>query len=623
MNADVLATLSTALKAAQGQVAELQGRLLQAESRQGSFTVGAGHAGCEARYLGLKGAYEREKAKSEAAAIAMQQKEADLARERAEMGRRIEATKAKFESLVRKSLGEFQAIRAQRDKAEHEKEVLEKALEARGGEIIAVHKELSRAEIQLQEFREISRQIEEQLALGMQHEAWKTAQAKPTRRASHPCPASPSKTTALPAATAPTSEFEDACGDDAAALAAQNVALKKRNAKLEQEIVEVRQRNVHLRSGMLSVAEDVKQVLPVLSPARLLTLKQELHDETQRHNVELKEALALREGQIKDNLRRIAFLESELDLPPSQRSFHNDADTDLVPPPPQLLLLKSRPPVHPNLPKLLGSLPALITGRSIAEDEEETSATHSGRTSDRPLSIATPRCPTWLLSRARDVDHSKETWPEISDTPFLYEPHSAVWCGPERMHALRFSPVMRLVGQHAIWKPNCKGLELVGRRMHYFVHEDERVVYAGVYVVRSLREVCLPGVVVPDLPLRSILRAMGLCRSQSDTRYVERPIEEMLAKVRTLYADGHPRCECFGLECVGFDEDLYQRLRKRFGERVETGAIPPAPGYTAMKRKAVLLGEGGGDEERKVNVNTNANADGSGWVKMARVKSMP
>ncbi|KAJ7644533.1 hypothetical protein FB45DRAFT_898123 [Roridomyces roridus] len=161
----------------------------------------------------------------------------------------------------------------------------------------------------------------------------------------------------------------------------------------------------------------------------------------------------------------------------------------------------------------------------------------------------------------------------------------SVWCDNNaRIHAIVFAPTHVYSGPDGRWVENQSMGAYCGRGrlVEYFATgRKDFVYYAGTYVVHSLRDVHPPGGVIPtDVSDHAIYLQTGLAES-----------EQQKVKECPFFPDGHIRTECFGLQCVGFNHELYRVLRERY-ER-DTGVASTLDAGT--KRKA---GEEGLDERK-------------------------
>ncbi|KAJ7500222.1 hypothetical protein B0H11DRAFT_802875 [Mycena galericulata] len=157
----------------------------------------------------------------------------------------------------------------------------------------------------------------------------------------------------------------------------------------------------------------------------------------------------------------------------------------------------------------------------------------------------------------------------------LYCPKRTLWCGGQHLHALVFAPTQEYWYSTDSWTDKTKMRAYCGETFEFFVNKAGFTYYAGAYVVHSLRDVHPPGSnITTDVSRLAIHRATGLSQNHAD-------------KVKECFPDGEIKTECFGLQCVGFNQAVYRTLRERF-----TGTS----GVDDRKRKAGsedLRGEGG------------------------------
>ncbi|KAJ7455131.1 hypothetical protein FB451DRAFT_646788 [Mycena latifolia] len=135
----------------------------------------------------------------------------------------------------------------------------------------------------------------------------------------------------------------------------------------------------------------------------------------------------------------------------------------------------------------------------------------------------------------------------------LHCPKRTIWCGGERVHALVFAPTHEYWYSSDKWIHKSKMNASVGETFDFFVNQGGSVYYAGIYKVHSLRTVHPPGAkITSDVSRLAIHRATGLSLHSTED------------KVAECFPDGEIRTECFGLQCVGFDQTLYEGLYARF-----------------------------------------------------------
>ncbi|KAJ7111747.1 hypothetical protein C8R44DRAFT_252605 [Mycena epipterygia] len=135
---------------------------------------------------------------------------------------------------------------------------------------------------------------------------------------------------------------------------------------------------------------------------------------------------------------------------------------------------------------------------------------------------------------------------------FLHCPKRTIWCFGERLHALIFAPTHEYWHRSNGWANKSKIDSFVGQKVDFFINQNGYVYYVGTYAVHSMRSVHPPGAkITSDVSQTAIYHATGLGQHERE-------------KVRQCFPDGEIRTECFGLQCVGFDHQLYDRLRERF-----------------------------------------------------------
>ncbi|KAJ7082399.1 hypothetical protein B0H15DRAFT_440789 [Mycena belliarum] len=146
----------------------------------------------------------------------------------------------------------------------------------------------------------------------------------------------------------------------------------------------------------------------------------------------------------------------------------------------------------------------------------------------------------------------------------LHCPKRTIWCGVGRVHALVFAPTHEYWYASDKWVNKTKMHSYVGHKVDFFINQGSFVYYAGTYKVHSLRNVHPPGSrVTPDVSEAAIHRATGLSLRAKD-------------KVEEFFEDGEITTECFGLQCMGFDWELYEGLCERY----------MSGGQVSKKRKA-------------------------------------
>ncbi|KAF7313062.1 hypothetical protein MKEN_00991500 [Mycena kentingensis (nom. inval.)] len=141
---------------------------------------------------------------------------------------------------------------------------------------------------------------------------------------------------------------------------------------------------------------------------------------------------------------------------------------------------------------------------------------------------------------------------------FAFFPGRTIWCSSERVHALVFAPTLYYFKKQKRWVLNDEITRRLGREIELFVEDRDAnggrtVVYAGTYKILSLRSVHQNGSRCPrDVSISEITRAMGIDPDNPFTNALDREASEQSV-------------ECFGLQCVGFEDRLYRILCESFG----------------------------------------------------------
>ncbi|KAK6984796.1 hypothetical protein R3P38DRAFT_3102933 [Favolaschia claudopus] len=128
----------------------------------------------------------------------------------------------------------------------------------------------------------------------------------------------------------------------------------------------------------------------------------------------------------------------------------------------------------------------------------------------------------------------------------LHYPKRTLW--PHPVHALVFVPTHRYDNKASCWVAATALLSHVGTEVDFFMNRGKSVYYAGVYRIHSLRGVHPPGSVVP-----SDVSSIAMKKA---TKYT--------GELDDFFPEGKITTECFGMQCVGFDWELYEALRKDY-----------------------------------------------------------
>ncbi|KAF7311319.1 hypothetical protein MKEN_01033600 [Mycena kentingensis (nom. inval.)] len=143
---------------------------------------------------------------------------------------------------------------------------------------------------------------------------------------------------------------------------------------------------------------------------------------------------------------------------------------------------------------------------------------------------------------------------------YLYLPKRTTWCETQdKVHLLGFASTMYYKQHKDEWVDNEELVSKCGREYELFVtNSEDEVRYVGVYRVNSLR---IPdgsevSGIPPDVSDRHVFNAMGL--------YNDALVESSNVEDQFPDSDGEVQVECFGLQCVGFDEELYRVLQRKW-----------------------------------------------------------
>ncbi|KAK7046242.1 hypothetical protein R3P38DRAFT_2873169 [Favolaschia claudopus] len=136
--------------------------------------------------------------------------------------------------------------------------------------------------------------------------------------------------------------------------------------------------------------------------------------------------------------------------------------------------------------------------------------------------------------------------PHSTSRKSLHYPKRTLW--PHPAHALVFVPTHRYDNKASCWVAATALLSHVGTEVDFFMNRGKSVYYAGVYKIHSLRGLHPPGSVVP-----SDVSSIAMKKA---TKYTGEPDD--------FFPEGKITTECFGLQCVGFDWELYEALRKDY-----------------------------------------------------------
>ncbi|KAF7296247.1 hypothetical protein HMN09_01093900 [Mycena chlorophos] len=505
---DVVGVLSRALSNAQKETGELKNRVQELEeSARGTVS--------QAEHSALRNAYDFERANSRKLEQTLKnheaeakRREASLAEERAAMQEQLFGVQQQAESLVCQASNEIRGALAHRALALQERGTLEMAL-------YASNTEAHTAQVQLEE-------------LLLQHvELKKRYEALVSKRNS----------------SSPRLPLETSSDEEGFPTLAK-LKMNERIENLTQSAAKVKELNAKLASVNHDLEASLKARL------KLQAQCSELNTANTALTARLREMAQSYTSAKAENTEQVASFEKTIaDLRVQLAESEARARTKIKQEQQEILLSPSGPPVSPPNERqryldFMAPFKAPSLSRRLPFEDNQ---------------------PIINAREAQDIIHAS-VWKH--ERPYLFLPNRTIWCTPNREHALTFAPVLE-VNQNARaasnpaqrWVPHSAMLARCGREFELFALGDaERgmgnlLFYMGTYRVHSLRGVVAPGSVAPtDVCPLTIERAMKL-NSSTATR-------EKLT-LRDLYPDGLARTECFGLQCFGFDWELYRSLRAR------------------------------------------------------------
>ncbi|KAJ7059412.1 hypothetical protein C8F01DRAFT_1370355 [Mycena amicta] len=200
----------------------------------------------------------------------------------------------------------------------------------------------------------------------------------------------------------------------------------------------------------------------------------------------------------------------------------------------------------------------------------------------------------------------------------LHLPGRTLWCQGTQLHAIAHAPTHEY--DNGKWKPHLhlSSLAATSAEVDLFANHREMVHYAGVYRVLSFRGVDGYGGGGRNIPMveishDAIYRAMNLNPGPLNLR-------ENNFKIRRnpAFPQGKPKTECFGLQYIGYDEDVQRRLRERFIADSDT-KLEDRIGGLGKRKRDNDSGEEGGDARGKNKKNASGERlyQNKVWVRRA------
>ncbi|KAF8888164.1 hypothetical protein CPB84DRAFT_1786362 [Gymnopilus junonius] len=150
-------------------------------------------------------------------------------------------------------------------------------------------------------------------------------------------------------------------------------------------------------------------------------------------------------------------------------------------------------------------------------------------------------------------------------TNFLYLPGLLRWC-PKKVHAIAMGPIHVFDSDKGHWVKKSIFETLYGKTFSLFYKNGFETYYVGTYQAVKLLDM------FPDGFHDSKIFNDGLSMSAlADATFSsERKIKNgagqppSSSNIRQLYLDGILKIEPLGLQCVGFDQNLYMALKVRY-----------------------------------------------------------
>lgn len=141
----------------------------------------------------------------------------------------------------------------------------------------------------------------------------------------------------------------------------------------------------------------------------------------------------------------------------------------------------------------------------------------------------------------------------------LYVPGRLTWCTASKHHALAFGPMFAVDSEKMIWKENSVFNSLYGQTVELFYNCKDLIYYGGQYKCHNNRQNNPDGDLVQKETSAFELADVTITVNSGPGK------QEALRKmIFHLYIGGILKTEILGLQCVGFDDELYNTLVKRF-----------------------------------------------------------
>lgn len=141
----------------------------------------------------------------------------------------------------------------------------------------------------------------------------------------------------------------------------------------------------------------------------------------------------------------------------------------------------------------------------------------------------------------------------------LYVPGRLTWCTASKHHALAFGPMFAVDSEKMIWKENSVFNSLYGQTVELFYNCKDLIYYGGQYKCHNNRQNNPDGDLVQKETSAFELADVTITVNSGPGKH-----EALRKMIFHLYIGGILKTEILGLQCVGFDDELYNTLVKRF-----------------------------------------------------------
>ncbi|CAA7269822.1 unnamed protein product [Cyclocybe aegerita] len=166
----------------------------------------------------------------------------------------------------------------------------------------------------------------------------------------------------------------------------------------------------------------------------------------------------------------------------------------------------------------------------------------------------------------------------------LYSPGRMTWTSSDAHHALILGPIHVFDDLRKTWQKVSTLRHLYDQTFHVFFPRNNCILYGGLYKVHSFRDKHPDGCLLSGASGLSLAEATIV--NASSVGHNPRSIKP--SDIARLYMDGILKVEPVGLQCVGFDKELYGVLKRKFEVSLpveKRKEVNPKTGPTPKKRK--------------------------------------